>query len=74
MIRARDLERRQVVLLGLIFAGGLGNLLDRVLFGFVRDFMIVGVGGLRTGVFNMADFAITTGALLLVLQLRRDTT
>ncbi len=72
LIRARRLRRGQAVLLGLIFAGGLGNLLDRALFGFVRDFMIVGVGDLRTGVFNLADFAITTGALLLLLQLRKD--
>ncbi|MDX1388155.1 MAG: signal peptidase II [Acidobacteriota bacterium] len=72
LIRARSLTRGQGVLLGLILAGGLGNLLDRVALGFVRDFMIVGVGDLKTGVFNVADFAITTGALLLLLQMRGD--
>ena len=51
----------------LVAAGGASNLIDRVLNdGRVIDFMVVGVGGLRTGVFNVADMAITAGALLLV--------
>jgi signal peptidase II len=52
-----------------IWAGGLSNLLDRVLFaGRVTDFMIVGLGPLHTGVFNVADVAIVAGAVFLVLS------
>ena len=52
----------------LIFAGGLGNLVDRTLYdGKVIDFMNMGLGSLRTGIFNVADIAITAGALLLLL-------
>ena len=51
----------------LVAAGGASNLIDRALNdGRVIDFMVVGVGGLRTGVFNVADMAITTGARLLL--------
>ena len=47
-----------------ILAGGIGNLIDRVgNNGLVTDFMNVGVGTLRTGVFNVADVAITFGAI-----------
>jgi signal peptidase II len=52
----------------LLLAGAIGNLIDRLRFdGLVIDFMNVGVGPLRTGIFNVADVAITCGALLLIL-------
>jgi signal peptidase II len=51
--------------LGLVWAGGVSNLVDRVLHGAVVDFMNVGIGWLRTGIFNVADVAITLGVLLL---------
>ncbi len=49
-----------------LLAGGVGNLVDRTLRnGAVVDFMNVGVGSLRTGIFNIADVQIMAGALLL---------
>jgi signal peptidase II len=63
----------EVVAVAAIVGGGLGNLCDRVQLGVVRDFMNVGIGPLRTGIFNVADMAITFGgiALLLLPFLRR---
>lgn len=63
--------------LALLLAGGVGNLIDRVLIGGVIDFMVIdfsqltGVHWLRTGVFNVADVAITSGFLMLLPQLLR---
>jgi signal peptidase II len=60
---------RPGVLLGLalVISGGVSNLIDRLVYGgYVVDFMNVGIGSLRTGIFNVADMAITTGVLLLV--------
>ena len=52
----------------LLLSGAVGNLIDRVrLDGLVVDFLNLGVGPLRTGIFNVADVAISTGALLLAL-------
>ncbi|REK12477.1 MAG: signal peptidase II [Planctomycetota bacterium] len=52
----------------LLLSGAVGNLIDRVRFdGLVIDFMNLGIGPLRTGIFNVADVAITTGAVLLIL-------
>ena len=59
--------------LALVFAGGASNLLDRVAHGTVIDFMNVGVGPLRTGIFNVADVAIMMGVVLLVLTRSRGT-
>src|SRR4051812_17666326 len=44
--------------LGLVVAGGVSNLADRVTHGSVIDFLNVGIGSLRTGIFNVADMAI----------------
>jgi signal peptidase II len=56
----------------LIAAGGMGNLVDRVLReGRVIDFMNLGLGPVRTGIFNVADVQIMVGLGLLLLGRRR---
>ncbi|MFO0897456.1 MAG: signal peptidase II [Pirellulales bacterium] len=62
-----------LAVLGLL-AGGIGNLIDRVSHdGLVIDFINLGVGPVRTGIFNVADVAITGGGLaLLALSWRRS--
>lgn len=56
-------------LIGLAFvvAGGVSNLADRLVRGAVTDFINVGLGPLRTGIFNVADVAILVGAAIVVL-------
>lgn len=51
----------------LFVAGGASNLLDRIAYGRVIDFLNVGLGPLRTGIFNVADVAILLGAILVAL-------
>ena len=59
----------RVIALALVAGGGCSNLLDRLTFGGrVTDFLNVGIGSFRTGIFNVADMAILLGALLLVLK------
>jgi signal peptidase II len=53
-------------LLGVILGGTLGNLVDRVRFGYVTDFLSVGVGDLRWPTFNVADSSIVVGIIVLV--------
>jgi signal peptidase II len=58
--------------LSLYIAGGASNFADRVARGTVIDFMNVGVGPLRTGIFNVADVAIMVGiGVLIVVHVRR---
>lgn len=52
--------------LTLFVAGGLSNLIDRVAIGSVIDFMNVGIGSFRTGIFNVADVAIMAGVAMLL--------
>jgi len=59
----------------LFVAGGASNWIDRALRGSVVDFLNVGIGPLRTGIFNVADMAIMLGALLFLLaELRKRST
>lgn len=57
--------------LALIFGGALGNLYDRVVYGTVTDFIEVYRGGWSFPAFNVADSAITIGAILLMIDLAR---
>jgi signal peptidase II len=70
---ARRLDRIRFVALTLVAGGGLSNLIDRLLFdGRVTDFLNVGLGSLRTGIFNVADMTILAGALLILIKQRGD--
>jgi signal peptidase II len=53
------------ITLGLLLGGAIGNMLDRLLLGFVVDFVDVGIGRTRFYTFNIADSAISLAILLL---------
>ncbi len=66
LIRSSALSRFEVVSLALISGGGISNLLDRIYRnGVVVDFMNMGLGSIRTGIFNFADMYIMTGVFLM---------
>lgn len=66
LFKKTDMNMSTTVSLSLVVAGGLGNLIDRALKGTVTDFMFVGYGWLRTGIFNVADMAIMAGMAVLL--------
>jgi signal peptidase II len=69
LMTTKQTSRPLSIGLSLILSGGVGNLIDRIgNEGRVIDFMNVGIGGLRTGVFNVADVAISIGAIYLVVH------
>lgn len=55
-----------VILWILIASGAVGNLIDRIFHGQVIDFMNIGIGGLRSGIFNVADLYIVGAFFMLV--------
>lgn len=66
LLRWRGAGRLESWCLGLILGGAAGNLLDRLARGgAVADFIDAGIGGARWPTFNLADAAITVGALLM---------
>lgn len=66
-------DRVRLAAISLICGGAIGNLVDRVRSEQgVVDFLDVGLGDLRWPVFNIADIAVTTGAIFLALSLWQE--
>lgn len=66
--RATSQERQMEIALWLILGGALGNLANRLMYGHVIDFLHLYYASWHWPIFNLADVAISTGALLLVLD------
>ena len=61
------LSHMMVFGLTFIIGGGFGNIIDRIHYGSVTDFLHMDFGIVRTGIFNLADVSIMTGAILIML-------
>ncbi len=71
-VLSRRLAWPQRLALVAIGASGASNLIDRIRFdGVVTDFLNLGIGSLRTGIFNVADVIVMTGAVCLLFAWRR---
>jgi len=68
-ILGKNLQPVDIMSFSLILGGGAGNLIDRLFKGgIVIDFMILTLGSLKTAIFNLADTAVLSGLLLLVIS------
>jgi signal peptidase II len=65
----REKNRGDQIALGMVLGGALGNILDRIRFGYVVDFADLHFGEFRPFlVFNVADAAISIGVAILLLR------
>ncbi len=73
ILRSQDLNALALYSSAFILGGGVGNLIDRVVNqGAVIDFMNIGIGSIRTGIFNVADLAISIGVLFFAISVYRQ--
>jgi len=70
--RMRYAPARKRVYIGLIIGGAFGNLIDRLAAGNVLDFIDMGIGSYRWPTYNVADIAVTIGAILLIAGFMRS--
>ncbi len=68
LARLSPSQRRTGLALSLVLGGAIGNLVDRLVYGYVIDFIDLYYGSWHWPTFNVADSAITVGAVLLVLD------
>lgn len=67
LVLSKGLDRLTLIGFSLLLSGGLSNVYDRVVNdGAVVDFINLGLGSVRTGIFNIADVAIMAGLAILV--------
>jgi signal peptidase II len=65
--KKNQLSPWELLALLLIVSGGIGNIIDRIAHDrHVTDFINLGIGSLRTGIFNVADMYVTAGAVLML--------
>ncbi len=68
LITSKSITWRSLAGLSLLIGGAAGNLTDRIVHGAVTDFFEVWIGSYRYPAFNVADSAITIGAILVLLD------
>jgi signal peptidase II len=68
MLRAHAGQKLFAFSLACILGGAVGNVIDRLLYGYVVDFLDFHLAGMHFPAFNVADSAITVGAACLILD------
>ena len=68
LIVKRDLSKIMQAGLCFLIGGGIGNVIDRLLYGSVTDFLHLDFGLFRTGIFNLADVSIMIGIAILLIH------
>ncbi len=75
VVLVRQKKYNFLTLIGMAFVlgGGIGNLIDRIAYGSVTDFLHIDLVAMRTGVFNFADMSIMLGlGIVIVGSLKKD--
>ena len=68
IIKTSDLSKLLQISISLIIGGGIGNIIDRILYSSVTDFLYFDFVIFHTGIVNMADIAVTTGFFILLFD------
>ncbi len=63
---SKTMSQWQIIAFSAILGGGLSNIYDRLMYGSVVDFLNMGIGDLRTGIFNVADMGIMAGLFMML--------
>lgn len=69
VLKSKNLSRMSTLGISFIIAGGVGNIIDRILFGSVTDFLHFNFVIFQTGIVNMADISVTTGFFIILYEL-----
>lgn len=71
-IKRNKIEKKiDIIALSFMVGGSLGNLIDRIIRGYVIDFISIKIGNYNFPIFNVADILIVIGVFLLLLSSRR---
>ncbi len=66
-LKKKDISRIQKISYGILLGGILGNLFDRIFFGYVIDYFDFVIFNLNFAIFNFADICILIGAIMIIL-------
>ncbi len=67
-IKGQELKDYQKILYGILLGGIIGNLIDRIIYGAVVDYLDFNIFGYNFPVFNLADIFIVVGVILIIID------
>lgn len=68
LYQRENVSKLRFVAITFFIGGGIGNIIDRIIYKSVTDFMYLELGPFHTGIFNMADVSVTVAAILLIVS------
>ena len=68
-IKSFNKNGKNILAFGLLFGGILGNFIDRLFVGYVKDFLELNIFGYNFPIFNFSDMCIVVGAILLIIAI-----
>ena len=69
--KIKEFNKWKIIAFGLLLGGILGNFIDRVMYGYVIDYLDFYIFGYNYPVFNIADMCIVVGAFMLIIDVIR---
>lgn len=73
ILKKNNIPMISLLAFSFVIGGGIGNILDRIRYGSVTDFLHLDLIIFQTGIFNMADVSIMTGLLIILFTAFRRT-
>ena len=68
LIKNKTLKTIEIWVYGLLIGGIIGNLMDRIIYGYVIDYLDFNIFGFNAPVFNFADICIVTGVFIMLIS------
>ena len=72
LIKKKEYTRLETISYSLVLSGAVGNLIDRILYGYVIDYLNFYIFNYNFPVFNIADTCIVIGIMLLFIDMRKE--
>ena len=67
LIKDKDLNKYYIVIYSMLIAGIIGNMIDRIIYGYVIDYLSFNIFGYSFPVFNIADIFIVVSVIILII-------